>query len=101
MSRLSEIAADMAEILDEIGLDVTWSGEEYPAILADPRVELDLQSGGFMPESDYSIKIRREDLGEGQPAIRDVVTVRDVAYVIKGITDRPSSPMLVLHIARK
>ncbi|NDD52890.1 hypothetical protein EBZ39_03250 [bacterium] len=101
MSRLDEIAADMAEVLEDIGLAVTYDSNEYSAILADPRVELDLQSGGFMPESDFSLKVRRADLGGWTPAIRDVVTVRDVDYVVKALTDRPSSPMLVLHIARK
>ena len=94
------MAADMAEILDEIGVSVVWSGGEYSAILADPRVELDLQSGGFMPESDYSLKIRRADM-EGIPAIRDVIEVQGQNYVVKGITNRPSSSVIVFHIARK
>jgi len=51
-SRYDELDADFATILDEIGIEVVWNGNAYLAIVADPRIELDLQTGGFMPESD-------------------------------------------------
>ncbi|NBU34780.1 hypothetical protein EBS40_09240 [bacterium] len=102
MSRYSEIEADMAEILADVGTQIQWDGDDYDAILTEPRVDLDLTTGGFSAEADYSIKIRKTDLPEGSaPQAKDQVAIAGAIYVVRGITDSPSSPMLVLHVARK
>lgn len=84
--RHDELDADLAAILAEVGIPVTWNGTDYPAIVADPQVQLDLQSGGFLPVS--------------WPKTRQTVVIQGETYAIKGITDRPSSPLLILHVAR-
>lgn len=92
----------MAEILTDVGTQIQWDGDDYDAILAEPRVDLDLTTGGFSAEADYSIKIRKTDLPEGSaPVAKDQVTIAGAVYVVRGVTDSPSSPMLVLHVARK
>ena len=100
VSRYDELDADLAAILAEVGIPVTWNGSPYPAIVADPRVELDLQSGGFLPESDFQVKLRKAALPQSGPKARQTVTIRGETYAIKGITDRPTSPLLILHVAR-
>jgi hypothetical protein len=99
-SRHDELDADLAAIIGEIGIPVTWNGSSYPAVVADPRVELDLQSGGFLPESDFQVKLRKAALPEPWPKPRQTILLRGETYAIKGITDRPSSPLLILHVAR-
>ena len=102
MSRYSEIEADMAKILADVGTQISWDGDEYDAILTEPRVDLDLTTGGFSAEADYSIKIRKTDLPEGSaPRAKDQVTIAGAVYVVRGVSDSPSSPMLVLHVAKK
>ena len=102
MSRYAEIEADLAEVLADIGLSVTWDGDEYDAMVSEPRVNFDLASGGFSADADFSVKIRRMDLPEeGGPALKDLMTIQGASYVVRGITDAPSSPLLVYHVARK
>jgi len=79
---------------------VTWNGNPYTAVVADPRVELDLQTGGFMPGADFQVKLRKAQLPDPGPKARQTVVIRGENFAIKGLTDRPTSPLLVLHVAR-
>jgi hypothetical protein len=99
-SRYDELDADLAAIIDEVGIEIAWNGNPYRAVVADPRVELDLQSGGFMPEADFQVKIRKAALPDPGPKPRQTLTIRGETFAIKGLTDRPTSPLLVLHVAR-
>lgn len=99
-SRYDELDADLASILSETGIEITWNGNPYLAVVADPRIELDLQSGGFLPESDFQVKLRKAVLPDPGPKPRQTLTIRGEAFAIKGLTDRPTSPLLILHVAR-
>ena len=99
-SRYAELDADLAAIIDEVGIEVTWNETPYKAVVADPRVELDLQTGGFMPEADFQVKIRKVELPDPGPRMRQTVIIRGETFAIKGLTDRPTSPLLILHVAR-
>ena len=98
--RYDELDADLAAIIEEVGIEITWNGNTLLAIVADPRVELDLQSGGFMPEADFQVKIRKAALPDPGPKPRQSLTIRGETFAIKGMTDRPTSPLLILHVAR-
>jgi hypothetical protein len=100
VSRCDELDADLAAILADVGIPITWNGSSYPAVVADPQVQLDLQSGGFLPESDFQVRLRKAALPKPWPKTRQTVTIRGETYAIKGITDRPTSPLLILHVAR-
>jgi hypothetical protein len=98
--RYDELDADLAAIIEEVGIEITWNGNTLLAVVADPRVELDLQSGGFMPEADFQVKIRKAALPDPGPKQRQSLTIRGETFAIKGMTDRPTSPLLILHVAR-
>lgn len=99
MSRYDEIAADLAEVFDDIAQPVEWQGETYQAVIADPQVNLDLQTGGFMPQADFIIKLRRAHLPV-TPVLGQVVRVAGKAYQISGVTDKPTHPLIILQIVR-
>lgn len=99
MSRYDEIAADLAEVFDEIGTSVFWNGADYQAVIADPMVQLDLQSGGFLPQADFLVKLQRASL-PALPQVGQTVRIQGTTYQITGITDKPTSPLIVLHVAR-
>jgi hypothetical protein len=99
MSRLQEIAADMAEVFGEISTPIEWNGHTYQAVIADPLVQLDLQSGGFLPQSDFAVKVLRAALPT-VPAIGQNMKIEDIIYQINGLTDKPTSPVVVFHIQR-
>ena len=98
-SRLNELAADLAEIFSEIGTTVEWEGASYQAVIADPMVQLDLQSGGFLPQSDFVVKIARSTL-PSLPQVGQALRIDGQVYQITGLTNKPTSPLLVLHVAR-
>lgn len=100
VSRYDELDADLDTIIQEVGIDVIWNDDSYKAVVADPRVELDLQTGGFMPEADFQVKIRKAELPNPGPRMRQTLTIRGETFAIKGLTDRPTSPLLILHVAR-
>ena len=99
-SRYDELDADLATIIEEVGIEITWNGNPYRAVVTDPRVELELQSGGFMPEADFQVKLRKAALPDPGPKPRQSLTIRGETFAIRGLTDRPTSPLLILHITR-
>lgn len=99
MSRLQEIAADMAEVFGEISTPIEWNGHTYQAVIADPSVQLDLQTGGFIPQSDFAVKVLRDALPT-VPVIGQNVRIEGITYQINGLTDKPTSPVLILHVQR-
>ena len=98
-SRLNELAADLTEIFAEIGTRVEWQGVSYQAVIADPMVQLDLQSGGFMPQADFMVKIARSSL-PALPQVGQALRIEGQVYQITGLTNTPTSPLIVLHVAR-
>jgi hypothetical protein len=98
-SRIQEIAADMAEVFGEISTPIEWNGHTYQAVIADPSVQLDLQSGGFLPQSDFAVKVLRAALPT-MPVIGQNVRIEGVIYQISGLTDKPTSPVVILHVQR-
>ena len=98
-SRLNELAADLAEIFSEIGTTVEWEGLPYSAVIADPMVQLDLQSGGFLPQSDFVVKIARSTM-PSLPKVGQALRIEGQVYQITGLTNKPTSPLLVLHVVR-
>lgn len=99
MSRYDEIAADLTEVFDEVAQPVGWSGAIYPAVVADPNISLDLQTGGFLPQAEFLVKLRRAAL-PAVPALGQFITIEGLAYQISGITDKPASPLIILQVAR-
>ena len=99
MSRLEEITADMAEVFGEISTPIEWNGHTYQVVIADPSVQLDLQTGGFVPQSDFAVKVLRTALPT-MPVIGQNVKIDGITYQINGLTDKPTSPVLILHVQR-
>ena len=99
MSRFDDIAADMAEVFGEISTPIEWNGHTYQAVIADPSVQLDLQSGGFLPQSDFAVKLLRAAL-PSVPVISQNVRIEGTIYQINGLTDKPTSPVVILHVQR-
>ncbi len=98
--RYDEIDSDLSLIFDEIGILIAWNGGSYTAVVTEPQVELDLQSGGFLPESDFQVRLRKTSLPTPWPKNRQSITIQGETFVIKGLTNKPTSPLLILHVVR-
>jgi hypothetical protein len=53
-----------------------------------------------MSESDFQVKLRKTVLLDPGPKPRQMLTIRGETFAIRGLTDWPTSPLLILHIAR-
>jgi hypothetical protein len=99
MNRYDGIAADLVEVFDDLAQPIIWNGATYQALVADPAVSLDLQTGGFLPQADFVVKLRRDDLST-LPALGQLITIQATKYQISGITNKPTSPLIVLQVSR-
>ena len=98
MSLHDEIAADFARILEENGVDITWNDHCCRALIGEPNVQVDLQTGGFLPHGDFTVKLLRSSL-PSMPQHGEVITVDGRPYAITAIAHKPSHPILVLTVA--
>jgi len=94
----AEIAADFASLLEETGVDIIWQGRSYPALIGDPNVQVDLQSGGFLPQGNFSVKLLRGHL-ETMPEHGEVIILDGKPYAITAISHKPGHPIVILTIA--
>ena len=99
MTRYEELASDLTEMFAEIAQPVEWQGVTYHAVISDPVVNLDLQTGGFLPQGEFQVKLRRSSLSS-VPAPGQIIRIQGSAYQISGLTDRPTSPLIILHVSR-
>lgn len=92
------LAEDGKQIVEEIGESVTWNGVEYAALVAEPDVSVDLESGGLMPSGEFVVKILRSAFASGFPTEGDVVTYDSKRYVVGRARNKPSSAFIILDI---
>lgn len=98
MSLHAEIATDFTSLLEEAGADITWKGRTYRALIGDPNVQVDLQSGGFLPQGNFTVKLLRSQL-ETMPEHGEVITLDGKPYAITAISHKPGHPIITLTIA--
>jgi len=68
MTLKAEKAADLAEIVSEMGEPVVWNGRTYRAIITAIESMETLQIGGFGEEYDFTVKIAKAVLGRFLPS---------------------------------
>jgi hypothetical protein len=93
-----EKAADLAEILVEIGEEVTWEGEVYRALISEPMLSQELEIGGFAGTGDFTIKIPRAAFGDVAPKLGDLLGFQEQSFRITRVSNHPQFPMLVLVV---
>jgi len=98
MNIFAEIASDFASLLDETGVDIIWQNRTYRALIGDPNVQVDLQSGGFLPQGNFTVKLLRSQL-ETMPEHGEVITLDGKPYAITAISHKPGHPIITLTIA--
>jgi hypothetical protein len=96
-----EKAADLAEIVEDIGEPVLWNGRTYTAIISSVESSETLQIGGFGEEYDFSVKIPKTTLGLSRPKVNEPVQFDGKTYRISKVSESPSYPMVVLTVQAK
>lgn len=98
MSLKTEKAADIAEILADIGEPVVWDGKTFHAIITSVDQSDTLQIGGFAEEYDFTVKIPKSALGRERPKINDPIRFDEKTWRISKVSESPSYPMVTLTV---
>ncbi len=90
MSFFSEIKSALNEIFAEFSQPVIFRGREYKCIVADGgQQEMELESGGFVPNENFSVKFKESDLeNEAYPALGEILEYSGRTFRVHWISTR-------------
>ena len=80
MGFFSEIKSALREIFAEFSQPVIWRGREMNAIIAEGQEAVELESGGFVPDSTFNVKFLESELGGETPRIGEIVEYNGTIY---------------------
>ena len=73
MGFFSEIKSALVEIFSSFSQPVVWRGRVMNAIIAEGQEAVELESGGFVPDSTFNMKLLESELDGEYPHIGEVV----------------------------
>lgn len=73
MGFFSEIKSALEEIFSSFSQPVVWRGRVMNAIIAEGQEAVELESGGFVPDSTFNMKLLESELDGEYPHIGEVV----------------------------
>lgn len=106
MALYDEVGLDATSILNEIGKDITVknppSGPEvaFKALVTQPMVLQDLDTGGFLNETTFEVKVLRSahNANPGVFAFGSIVTYAGEKYRIVAVANRPPSAWIIAKV---
>ncbi len=109
MGLYDEVGSDAVSILLEIGKDITVKNVPggtpvaLKALVTQPMVMQDLETGGFLNQTSFEVKITRaqHNLYPGLFAYGNVVNYNSEDYRIVAIANRPPSAWIIAKIQTK
>lgn len=109
MSIWDEFTADAQSILDEVGKDITiknvpgGSPVAFKAMVTQPMVLQDMETGGFMNSTTFEVKVLRTvaNTHPGLFAYGNIIGYDGQEYRIVAIANRPPSAWLIAKVQTK
>ncbi len=88
MGFFSEVKSALREIFSEFSQPVIWRGRIMNAIIAEGQEAVELDSGGFVPDSTFNMKFLESELGGETPRIGEIVEYNGKQYRIHWVSVR-------------
>lgn len=88
MGFFSEVKSALKEIFAEFSQPVVWRGRVMNAIVAEGQSAVELESGGFVPDENFTIKFLERELDGEYPNIGEIVEYNEKQYRIHWISVR-------------
>ena len=88
MGFFNEIKSALREIFSEFSQPVIWRGREMNAIIAEGQEAVELESGGFVPDSTFNMKFLESELDGEYPHIGEVVEYNGRQFRIHWVSVR-------------
>lgn len=101
MSTIDEVQAALLELERELLLSTifTWNGQSYPALAAGRTGSDQFGAGGWAPNSDLGLVVRRSVFGESDddlPGLKEFLDCNGRRYVIDQVIMPTGDPFLKL-----
>ena len=102
MNPIQEAAAEaFASILDDIGVPITISEEEYVAAISMGGVQIDLEEGGFSQDGSLSVRMLVAHLPDPAPAQNSAMMIGGQRYKVEEIMLKPGAGVIEYRVARR
>ena len=109
MGFYEDAAADALSILNEVGKTITvkivpgGSPVTLKAMLTQPMVLQDMETGGFLNQTTFEVKVLRSTntTYPGLFAYGNIVTYNNEEYRIVAVADRPPSAWIIARVQTK
>lgn len=88
MGFFSEIKSALNEIFATFSQEVIWRGRVMNAIIAEGQQAVELESGGFVPDSMFTIKFLEKELDGEYPNLGEIVEYNNKQYRIHWVSVR-------------
>lgn len=99
MSVFGEMADDLNEIFREFGKTITIESRRFTALVAEPELSVELESGGLASQGNFVVKLRRSDWRRlTRREIGLSLTYDNTPYRVIRIVDRPPHPIVLLTV---
>lgn len=93
-----EIKSAFDELHKEFSEPVIWRGREYKAILTNGQAGVNFETGGFVPDDNFSIKFLEKELDGERPRVGEIVEIAKTAYRIEWVSSRSGRGMVECFI---
>jgi len=88
MSFLSEIKSALHEIFASFSQPVVWRERTLNAIIAEGQQAVELESGGFVPDENFTVKFLESELDGEYPNLGEIVEYNNKQYRIHWVSVR-------------
>ena len=88
MGFFSEIKSALEEIFSSFSQPVVWRGRVMNAIIAEGQGAVELESGGFVPDSTFNMKLLESELDGEYPHIGEIVEYNGRQFRIHWVSVR-------------
>ena len=101
MSFFKEVKSALKEIFAEFSQPVVWHGRVMNATVAEGQAAVELESGGFVPDENFTIKFLERELDGEYPNLGEIVEYNEKQYRIHWVsvrTNRGQVEITLRHI---
>jgi hypothetical protein len=93
-----QMASDLGSVFDEFAKTITISNTAYRALVAEPDLALELESGGFNSAGNFTVKMLRSDWLQAGLAVGGHMVFDGQSYRVIRLVSRPPHPLVILTI---
>ena len=92
------MASDLGSVFDDFAKTITIGNTEYRALIAEPELALELESGGFNSAGNFTVKMLCADWLAARLMVGAHLVFDGQTYRVIRLVSRPPHPVVVLTV---